>query len=325
MLRYALRRLLIAVPLALGASFIIFWAISVSGDPLTALESRPSSTPEQIDFIRRSRGLDQPIHVQYWLWLSSIPGDGFGTYLLNRNPIWPDLRRVLGNTLQLVIAAEAIAFVCAVTLGTVAARRQYGPFDYATTALSYIAYALPSFALALILQVTVVQIFLGTGVRLFPIANLSSVDPGTGLAFWIDRAHHLVLPVLSLATFSVATYSRYMRASLLDALSADHVRTARAKGLRERRVLTRHAVRNALIPTVTVATVSFGTLMSGAIVIEQVFALDGMGSYFLRELSRRDPYPVMAWLLVVAGIVILFNLLADLLYGYLDPRIRYDR
>jgi peptide/nickel transport system permease protein len=231
---------------------------------------------------------------------------------------------VLINTLQLVVAAEVIAFVIAVALGTLSAKRQYSFFDYATTTLSFFGYSMPAFWFALLLQVTVVQIFFATGVRIFPIANLSSADPGTGLAFLLDRIHHLVLPVASLAIFSIASYSRYMRASMLEVIHSDYVRTARAKGVPERRITTRHSMRNALIPTVTVAALSFGTLLSGAIVIETVFGLDGMGRYFILQLGRRDPYPIMAWLLIVAIVVVIFNLVADLVYGYLDPRIRYD-
>lgn len=324
MLHYALRRLLLSIPVIVAATFLIFGAITLSGDPLTELARQPGMTPEQLADIREERGLDDPVHVQYWRWVRQIPTDGFGEYLLSPRPVWPDLRRVMFNTLQLVVAAEVLAFAVAVVLGTLSARRQYRLFDHLTTTISFFGYAMPAFWFALILQVAVVAIWQATGIRLFPIANLSSASPGTGLAFVIDRIHHLVLPVLSLAIFSVASYSRYMRASMLEVINADHVRTARAKGLTERRIAVRHMVRNALIPTVTVAGLSFGTLMSGAIVVETVFGLDGMGRYFLLQLGRRDPYPIMAWLVVVSVIVVVFNLVVDLIYGYLDPRIRHD-
>jgi len=322
--QYALRRLLISIPVIALATFIIFGAVTITGDPLQELRQAPNITQEQIDQIRESRGLDQPFYVQYWRWVTDIPTEGFGDYLISPRPIWPDLQRVMGNTLQLVIAAEVLAFVVAIALGTISAKRQYSVFDYATTTISFFGYSMPSFWFALILQLIVVQIFFATGVRIFPIANLSSADPGTGLAFVLDRMHHLVLPVISLAIFSIASYSRYMRASMLEVINSDYVRTARAKGLREGKITTRHAMRNALIPTITVAALSFGTLMSGAIVIETVFGLDGMGRYFILQLGRRDPYPIMAWLTVVAVIIVIFNLIADLVYGYLDPRIRYD-
>ena len=148
--------------------------------------------------------------------------------------------------------------------------------------------------------------------------------PGTGIHFWIDRAWHLCLPVLVLMVASVATYSRYMRASMLEVVNSDYVRTARAKGLTEGKVQMRHAFRNALIPIVTLVALNFGALLGGVVVTETVFALDGMGLYFINALNAGDPYPVMAWLMVTAVAIILFNLLADIAYGFLYPRVRYD-
>lgn len=323
-LTYALRRLLISIPVIILATFLIFLAVSASGDPLQDLRQLPNITQEQIDNVREARGLNDPAYVQYLRWVEQIPQGGFGEYLVSPRPIWPDLRRVLLNTLQLVIAAEIIAFIIAIFLGVMSARRQYSVFDYTTTTLSFFGYSMPSFLFALLLQVAVVQIFVRTGVRVFPIGNLSSANPGTGFAWLLDRIWHLVLPMASLAIFSVASYSRYMRASMLEVINSDYVRTARAKGLPERKITTRHAMRNALIPTLTVAALSFGTLLGGAIIIETVFGLDGMGRYFFQQLGRRDPYPIMGWMVIVAVIVVTFNLIADLAYGYLDPRIRNE-
>ncbi|MBS3940008.1 MAG: ABC transporter permease [Actinobacteria bacterium] len=324
MLNYALRRLLITIPILILSTFLTFGFVSSSGDPLADLRQQPNITQEQIQRVREMRGLDDPFPVQYLRWVEQIPQGGFGEYLISPRPIWPDLQRVMGNTLQLVVAAELIAFAIAVTLGAVSAKKQYSVFDYSTTTLSFLGFSMPSFWFALLLQVGVVIIYRWTGYRIFPIANLSSPNPGTGMAFWLDRAHHLVLPIASLAIFSIASYSRYMRASMLEVMSSDYIRTARAKGLSERKITTRHMMRNALIPTVTVAALSFGTLISGAIVIETVFGLDGMGRYFINVIGRRDPYPIMAWLVIVGFFLMLANLLADLLYGYLDPRIRYE-
>jgi peptide/nickel transport system permease protein len=153
---------------------------------------------------------------------------------------------------------------------------------------------------------------------------LNSVDPGTGLDYVVDRAHHLVLPVIVLMVASIATYSRYMRASMLEVVNSDYVRTARAKGVAEKRVTMKHAFRNALIPLVTLVAINFGTLLGGVIVTETVFSLDGMGLYFVNALLSNDPYPVMAWLMVTAVMIIIFNLLADIAYGVLDPRVRYE-
>jgi peptide/nickel transport system permease protein len=236
----------------------------------------------------------------------------------------PDLWRVMKNTLQLVVAAELLAIILAVGIGVLSALKQYSFFDYSATSLSFLGLATPVFWLALMLQVLVVYVFQWTGHRVFPIANLSDVDPGKGIDFAIDRAHHLVLPVLVLMVASIATYSRYMRASMLEVVNSDYVRTARAKGLNERSVTMKHAFRNALIPIVTVVALNFGALLSGAVVTETVFSLDGMGLYFINALGTADPYPVMAWLMITATMIILFNLVADILYGVLDPRVRYD-
>jgi peptide/nickel transport system permease protein len=204
------------------------------------------------------------------------------------------------------------------------ARRQYSAFDYTATTFSFLGLATPVFWTALMLQVVVVQIFEHTGYKIFPIASLNSVDPGSGFHFALDRAHHLVLPVLVLMVAGVASYSRYIRASMLEVMGSDYLRTARATGLPERQVTMKHAFRNALIPLVTLVALSFGSLLGGAIVVETVFSLDGMGLYFVNALRDNDPYRVMAWLMVTATMIIVFNLLADIAYGYLDPRVRYD-
>jgi peptide/nickel transport system permease protein len=204
------------------------------------------------------------------------------------------------------------------------ALRQYSAFDYTATTFSFLGLATPVFWLALMLQVFIVYLYQWTGHNIFPVANLNSVDPGTGIHFWLDRAHHLVMPVIVLMVASIATYSRFMRASMLEVVNTDYVRTARAKGLPERKVQMRHAFRNALIPLVTVIALNFGALIGGAVITETVFSLDGMGLYFISALGTADPYPVMAWLMVTAVMVIIFNLIADILYGVLDPRVRYE-
>jgi peptide/nickel transport system permease protein len=180
---------------------------------------------------------------------------------------------------------------------------------------------MPVFWFALILQVIFTNIYLTWHVRIFYTAQLSSPNPGN----WVlDRVQHLALPVMALCALSVAGYARYMRASMLEVINADYTRTARAKGLPEWRVIGKHVFRNALIPLTTQVALDFGALFGGAIVTERVFALDGMGNFYIQALFDGDPYPVMAWLVVTAVMVIIFNLIADILYGFLDPRIRYD-
>jgi len=324
MLTYVIRRLLYSVVVLFAASFLVFTFVSVSGDPLAPLKVVPNISEETIQNVRKQKHLDEPIPVQYWYWLKDATTNQFGTTLQGNRPILPDLWRVMKNTLQLVIVAELLAILIAVGIGVYSALRQYSAFDYGATTFSFLGLATPVFWLALMLQVGVVYVYQWTGHNIFPIASLSSVDPGTGISFWIDRAHHLVLPVFVLMVASIATYSRYMRASMLEVVNSDYVRTARAKGLPEKRVTMKHAFRNALIPLVTLVALNFGALLGGAIITETVFSLDGMGLYFVTALGRNDPYPIMAWLAITATLIIIFNLIADIAYGYLDPRVRYD-
>jgi glutathione transport system permease protein len=324
MLTYIVRRLLYSIVVLILASMIIFTFVSVSGDPLGYLRTRPNISQQTIQNIEERNHLNDSVPVRYAYWVRDAFTNQFGNTLVGNRPILPDLARVMGHTLQLVFIAEILAILVAVLIGVYSALRQYSAFDYGATTFSFVGLAMPVFWLALMLQVLVTQIYQSTGHSIFPITSLSSVDPGTGFHFVVDRAWHLALPVLVLMVASIATYSRYMRASMLEVINADYVRTARAKGLSERKVTMGHAFRNALIPLVTLVALNFGALFGGAVVTETVFALDGMGLYFVRALNAGDPYPVMAWLMVTATIVILFNLIADIAYGYLDPRVRYD-
>jgi peptide/nickel transport system permease protein len=316
--------LLYSIVVLVAASFIIFSFVSLSNDPLAFLKMQPNASQTTIENITERKHLDESIPVQYLYWAKDMFTNQFGTTTIGDRPILPELTRVMGHTLQLVIAAELLAVLIAVFIGVYSALRQYSVFDYTATTFSFVGLATPVFWLALMLQVLFVNIYLWFDVRIFYTANLSGVDPGTGLHFVVDRAQHLGLPIIVLMVASVAQYSRYMRASMLEVVNSDYVRTARAKGLSERHVTMKHAFRNALIPLVTIVALNFGGLLGGAVVTETVFALDGMGFYFVNQLQLGDPYPVMAWLMVTATMIIVFNLVADILYGYLDPRVRYD-
>jgi peptide/nickel transport system permease protein len=319
-----LRRLAYSVIVLFVASFLVFTFVAKTGDPLAALRLNPRISEQSVQNIRDRKHLDDSIFVRYGYWAKDAVTNGFGTTILGDRPILPDLWRVMKHTLQLVIIAELLAILIAVGIGVYSALRQYSVFDYTATTFSFMGLALPVFWFALMLQVGVVYLKDWTGYNIFPIASLNSVDPGSGIHFWIDRAHHLVLPVIVLMIASIATYSRFMRASMLEVVNSDYVRTARAKGLTEQRVTMKHAFRNALIPLVTLVAINFGALLGGAIATEFVFSLDGMGLYYISALNQNDPYPVMAWLMVTATLIIIFNLIADIAYGYLDPRVRYD-
>jgi peptide/nickel transport system permease protein len=321
---YVLRRLMYSVVVLIASSFLVFWFVSLSGDPTSGLYITPNVSGEYISEVRQREHLDDSVPQRYWYWVQDGLFNQFGTTTLDNRPILPELWRVMKNTLQLVLVAEVLAILLAIAIGVYSAVRQYSVLDYCATTLSFVGLSMPVFWLALALQVLIVYIFDWTGHRIFPIANLNDVNAGEGLDFALDRAHHLAMPILVLMVAGTATYSRYMRASMLEVVNSDYVRTARAKGLHERRVTMKHAFRNALIPVVTIAALDFGTLLGGAIVTETVFSLDGMGLYFINALGTADPYPVMAWLMVTATMIIIFNLVADIAYGLLDPRVRLD-
>jgi peptide/nickel transport system permease protein len=321
---YIIRRLLYSSVVLVLASFLVFTFVTYSGDPLAGLRISPNVSKLTVQNVIDRKHLDDPIPKRYVYWVEDAFTNQFGSTLLDNRPILPDLWRVMKNTMQLVIAAQLLVVILAVLIGVYSAIRQYSPFDYTMTGFSFLGLATPVFWLALMAQIVVVQIYERTGHRIFPIANLSDVDPGTGINFWIDRGQHLMLPVLVLTVAGIAGYSRYMRAAMLEVINSDYVRTARAKGLPEWRVTMKHALRNALIPLVTLVALDFGTILGGAVVTETVFSLDGMGLYFINALLSNDPYPVMAWLMITAVMIIAFNLVADIAYGLLDPRVRYD-
>ena len=324
MLTYILRRLLYSLVVLIAASFRVFTMVSAAGDPMSELRLNPLISEETLQRQAEEKHLNDPIPVRYVYWVKEAVTDKFGTPLFVNEPIWDDLKRVIPHTLALVLAAELISLLIGVSIGIYSAIKQYSVFDYAATTFSFLGFAMPVFWLALMLQIAVTNLFLAWHVRIFYTSGLSSPDPGTGLHWLLDRAQHLALPVMVLCVLNLAVYSRFMRASLLEVVNTDYVRTARAKGLTEQRVTMRHAVRNALIPVVTLAALNFGALIGGAIITEQIFQLDGMGNYFIQNLFSQDVYPIMAWLMITAIAIIIFNLIADILYGVLDPRVRYD-
>jgi peptide/nickel transport system permease protein len=321
MLTYITRRLLYSIPVLLVSSFLSFMFVSLAGDPRANLRQNPRVSQLTLHNLEHQYHLDQAIPIRYWYWIQDVFEHKLGNSLITLQPIWPDITRTIGHTAQVVVLAEVIALIIGVAVGIFSAVRQYSVFDYFFTALSFLGFAMPTFWLALLLQILFVDIYLKWGVRVFYTSGLNNY----GNATWsLDRLQHIALPVITLTVISFALYSRYMRASMLDVINTDYVRTARAKGLSEWRVIMRHVFRNALIPLVTVTALNFGAVLGGAIVTETVFSLDGIGHYFVQKLGQLDVYALMAYLMVTSIIIIVFNLIADILYGYLDPRIRYD-
>ena len=324
MLTYIIRRLLYGIPVLIISSFLIFVFVATTTDPLETARLNPRGSQRSIQLVIDEHHLDAPVVVRYGYWVRDLFTDGGGRTILTDRQILPDIRRVLGNTIQLVLAAELLTLLLAIMIGIYSAIRQYSVFDYTATTLSFLGLAIPTFWLGLIFQIIFTNIFLKWHVRIFYVAALSSVNPGHGIHFVLDRAQHLVLPVLTLAIVGIAGYSRFMRASMLEVINADYIRTARAKGLVERRVVIKHAFRNALIPLMTLAAIDFGTFFGGAVITETIYGLDGMGLYFINALQNGETYSLMAWLLITAVMVIVFNLIADIVLGFLDPRIRLD-
>jgi peptide/nickel transport system permease protein len=303
------------------STFLSFTFVSLAGNPTLALKANPRFSQHTADLIAARYHLSDPIPVRYAYWVKDVFTHKLGNSLSTLQPIWPDITRTLGHTAQVIIISETLAIILGVLVGIYSAVRQYSPFDYAFTTFSFLGFAMPVFWLALLLQILFVDIYLKWNVRIFYTSGLNSPGEGT----WsLDRLQHLGLPIITLCILSFALYSRYMRASMLDVINSDYVRTARAKGVSEAKIIRRHVVRNALIPIVTVASLNIGALLGGAIITETVFTLDGIGYYFIQKLQANDLYAVMAYLVVTSLIIIIFNLIADILYGYLDPRIRYD-
>jgi ABC-type dipeptide/oligopeptide/nickel transport system permease component len=321
MLTYIARRILYSIPVMFLSTFLSFVFVSYAGNPVGNLRNNPKISQNTLHLIMIHNHLDRSVPVRYWFWLKDVVTHKLGNSLLTSQPIWPDIARTLGHTAQVIIISESLAIILGIAVGIFSAIRQYSIFDYAFTSLSFLGYAMPVFWFALLLQVLFVNIYLKWHLRIFYTSGLNNPGHGT----WsLDRLQHIALPITTLLVISFALYSRYMRASMLDVINSDYVRTARAKGVPEWRVIMRHVFRNALIPVVTIAALNLGGLLGGAIITETIFTLDGIGYYFIQSLQGSDYYAVMAYLVVTSVIIIAFNLVADVIYGYLDPRIRYD-
>lgn len=319
MATFIARRLLYSIPVLIAATMLVFFGMTAVTDPISQIRLIPNVSQITIDNIIERKHLDDPIFVQYGFWLKDVLFDRFGNTALGDQPIWPDLSRAIWNTVQLVAVSQVIALILAVFLGVFSAKKQYSFFDYATTTISFFGFSVPIFWFALILQALATAFFLQTGIRLVYTFGISSFDPANP---FLDRIQHMILPIVTLSYVSIATFSRFQRASMLEVLHSDYIRTARAKGLKERTVTLKHGLRNALIPVVTVAALNFGAVLGGAVITETIFAWPGMGKLFIDSLNRGEVYTLMAWLMITAVAVIFFNMVADIIYGWLDPRIR---
>jgi peptide/nickel transport system permease protein len=311
---YILRRLLLAIPVLLGASFLVFISIRfIPGDPAIAIAGE-LATPDYIAQVREQMGLDEPLLIQYGIYLQrTIQGD-WGQSARNRVPVTELIMERLPNTLQLAVLSLFLAALFGIPIGVISATRANSWIDTTSMVFALLGVSMPIFWLGLMLMIFF-------SVQMTSWLGLSQpLLPPTGIGTW----KHMVMPTLALSANSMAIQARMTRATMLEVLRADYIRAARAKGVREQTVIYKHALRNALVPIVTIIGLQFGTLLGGAVLTETVFAWPGIGRLLIDSISFRD-YPVIqGTVLLIAGGFVLVNLLVDITYAYLNPRIRYD-
>lgn len=325
MTRYIIRRTLGAIPLLWVISVIVFVMIQfIPGGPMAAFEENPNLTPEDLARLEAQLGLNDPIHIKYLKWFSKIIRGDWGYSQATHRPVLVEIGERLPNTLQLMFISFICTLLVAIPIGILSALKQYSLFDHVVTTLAFIGQAIPIFWFGLIL-IIIFHVWARnpwTGDPLFPGGGMQTYgQEGFDL---LDRIHHLVLPVVMLTMFGAGAYTRYMRASMLEVIHLDYIRTAQAKGLPERVVVWRHAVKNAAIPLVTIIALDLPGLFGGALFTETIFSWPGMGRLFYRSAERVDYPLLMAIVMINAALIIFFNLLADIAYAMLDPRIRYE-
>jgi len=323
---YILRRLGAGLLVLIVGTFFLYLLVSLSGNPLANLMANPHISPATIRAARIELHLNEPLLQRYWTWVTGMVQGNFGISTQG-GPVGPQVWPRMWVTLQMVIPAVILSVILGIGLGVISAVRQYSITDHISTGLAYIFFATPVFVIAILLK-DFLAVKVDNAVGHTVLYTVGQNNPGTTGAWsvFVDALAHDVLPVLTLVLITYASWSRYQRASMLDVLNADYIRLARAKGLSRRRVLYVHALRNALIPVTTVIALDFAAILGGAVITEIVYGWEGMGRFLFTGLTgpvSPDVNVVMAALLIVAILVVLFNILADVLYGLLDPRIRY--
>jgi len=341
--RYIIRRILQGIPLLFIISAVLFVLMQNMGDPLATMGGRTVTRSSERARLTRQLGLDKPIYLQYLYWLIGndwtkidLDGDGvaettgrrqgvlrgdFVTSLVNRGvPVIKVIGDRLANTLLLMVTAELVIIICALLIGIYSALHQYSAMDNIITAVTFIFYSLPVFFFGLIVMYIFAVNFKRWGLPYLPTVGM--FDPQVGKTP-SQVAWHMVLPVATLSFGFIAGYSRYIRSTMLEAMNQDYVRTAKAKGLPRPQIIYIHALKNAALPIVTVIALDLPFLLGGAVVTERIFAWPGTGRLFLDHVSRADTPVVMGLLMLIATAVVLFQIIADVLYAWLDPRIRY--
>lgn len=318
--RYLLRRLLISIPVLFGITLVTFVIINLApGDPVLALVN-----PEQISALgpgwleeqKRALGLDKPLPVRYGLWLKEAIQGNLGYSYSDRQPIADKITERLWPTVKLMLTAQLLALAIALPIGVISALRQYSVIDYLATVFGFTAISIPSFFLAL----ATIYLF-AVKIQWLPSAGMATVGQPPSV---VDSIRHLILPAMALGLGQAAPLIRYTRSSMLETIRQDYVRVAQAKGLPQRAVVYRHALRNALIPLVTVVALTLPQLLGGTVIIETVFAWPGMGTLAITAVRGRDYSTIMAINLIGAVAILVSNLIADILYAWIDPRIKYS-
>ncbi|UFJ40174.1 ABC transporter permease [Brevibacillus humidisoli] len=321
MLTYTLRRLVGMIPLLFLISIVVFsLAKMMPGDALTGRIDPTNVKPEYLAEMREKLGYNDPIHVQYLRWISGVLQGDFGESFIHKMPVSQLMGHRLSNTIFLALLSLLITYAIAFAAGIYAGRKSYTLGDNLVMALNYIAYAVPSF-FAAIVAIYIFAILLGW----VPASGTISVGAGDDwLSSFLDRLKHAILPAFCLGLVQTAQYTQFLRNDIIESSRKDYVRTARAKGTRENLVYNRHILRNSLIPIVTFLGIDIGVLLSGAVVTERIFVYPGVGSLFIDSISNRDYSVVMTITMMLSVMTLVGNLIADLLYGIVDPRIRLE-
>lgn len=315
---YVLRRLLIAVPSLLGISIVLFTVLALApGDPFEDLATNPNVPPEVRLALRAQFGLDDPVWQRYGHWLTSMLRGDWGFSFVSRIDVDVLILQRIPVTLAVIGASQVLALLIAVPVGIIAAVKPYSWFDRIASTLAFVGFSLPTFFTGL-LFILLFSIHLGW----LPFVFKADIE-ATGWAWWWEHLKQSIMPVMVLGLFQAASWMRYVRSAVLDVIRLDYVTTARSKGLAEKMVVMKHVVRNALIPVVTLVALQMPAVFGGAIVTEQIFRIPGIGSLLIDAILRNDTPVIMAVTFVFSILVIFFNLVADVLYGWLDPRISY--
>lgn len=313
--RYIIGRLLQIIPLLLGISILVFILVNaIPGSPIADLALNPTTRPEDIAAIRHALGLDQPLYKRYFTWIGNVVRGDLGLNMVTFRPVTQDIAERLPNTLKLTFAAFALSLIFAIPVGVYSAVKRNSVFDYIATVVSVAGVSVPSFWFGLIL-ILVFAVNLGW----FPTGG---VKPIRGDAGFLIQVKHLILPALALAITELASWTRYIRGQMLEVIRQDYIRTARAKGLKERSIIFRHALRNALLPLITLMGLAIPSFFSGALIIETIFSWPGIGRLTFDAAQARNYTVIMGTVMFSSLLVIIGNLLADIGYSLLDPRIK---